>query len=156
MGWPRPSSVLYSVLKRVSTWEKKMQKKWALILGASSGFGGASAVALAKEGYHIFGIHLDRQVTMPKVNGIIKKIQNTGHKAVFYNANAADPIKRADILDEIKERLRVLGEIDVARGSGKVCKLLGINLLRNHEESYLAEKRKEFFDPRSNPFTFSI
>ena len=61
---------------------------------------------MAKEGYHIFGIHLDRQITMPQVNQIIKKIQNTGHKAVFYNANAADPIKRADILDEIKERLK--------------------------------------------------
>jgi len=80
------------------------QKKWALVLGASSGFGGASAVALAKEGYHIIGVHLDRQVTMPKVNQIIKKIERTGHKAVFFNANAADAIKRGEILDEIKER----------------------------------------------------
>ncbi len=81
-----------------------MTKKWALILGASSGFGGASAVALAKEGYNIFGIHLDRQVTMPNVNQIIKKVQHTGSKAVFFNMNAADPIKRNDTLDEIKER----------------------------------------------------
>ena len=81
-----------------------MQKKWALILGASSGFGGASAVALAKEGYHILGVHLDRQVTMPNVQKIIKAIEKTGHKAVFFNINAADPIKRNDILDEIKER----------------------------------------------------
>ncbi len=81
-----------------------MKKKWALILGASSGFGGATAVALAKEGYHIFGIHLDRQVTMPNVEKIKNEIEKTGRKAVFFNANAADPIKRADILDEIKER----------------------------------------------------
>jgi enoyl-[acyl-carrier protein] reductase III len=81
-----------------------MVKKWALILGASSGFGGAAAISLAKAGYNIFGIHLDRQVNMPKVNQIIKKIQNTGHKAVFYNINAADAIKRNDILDEIVER----------------------------------------------------
>jgi len=81
-----------------------MQKKWALILGASSGFGGASAVALAKEGYHIIGIHLDRQITMPNVQKIIKSIEKTGHKAVFFNINAADPIKRNDVLDEIKER----------------------------------------------------
>ncbi|MCF8241123.1 MAG: SDR family oxidoreductase [Melioribacteraceae bacterium] len=81
-----------------------MQNKWALILGASSGFGGASAVALAKAGYHIIGIHLDRQVTMPNVNQIIKKIEKTGHKAVFFNINAADQIKRNDILDELKER----------------------------------------------------
>ncbi len=81
-----------------------MQKKWALILGASSGFGGASAVALAKEGYNIIGIHLDRQITMPNVNKIIKAIEKLGHKAVFFNINAADPIKRNDVLDEIKER----------------------------------------------------
>lgn len=81
-----------------------MEKKWALVLGASSGFGGASAVALAKAGYNILGVHLDRQSTMPKVNQIIKKIEKTGHKAVFFNMNAADSIKRNDTLDEIKER----------------------------------------------------
>ena len=80
-----------------------MDKKWALILGASSGFGGASAIKLAQNGYHIFGVHLDRQVNMPKVNNIIKKIEKTGHKAVFFNMNAADELKRNDILDEIKE-----------------------------------------------------
>ena len=81
-----------------------MTQKWALILGASSGFGGASAIELAKNGYHILGIHLDRQSTMHKVSSIIKKIEKTGHKAVFFNMNAADQLKRNDTLDEIKER----------------------------------------------------
>ncbi|MBK7981516.1 MAG: SDR family oxidoreductase [Ignavibacteriae bacterium] len=81
-----------------------MTQKWALILGASSGFGGASAIELAKNGYNIFGIHLDRQSTMHKVDLIIKKIEKTGHQAVFYNMNAADQLKRNDTLDEIKER----------------------------------------------------
>ncbi len=82
---------------------KYMVKKWALILGASSGFGGASAVELAKAGYNIFGIHLDRQVTMPNVNSIIKKIERTGQKALFFNMNAADQLRRNDTLDEIKD-----------------------------------------------------
>lgn len=81
-----------------------MEQKWALILGASSGFGGASAIELAKNGYSIFGIHLDRQATMPQVQQIIKKIEKTGQRAVFFNINAADQIKRNDTLDEIKER----------------------------------------------------
>ncbi len=81
-----------------------MVKKWALILGASSGFGGASAVELAKAGYNILGVHLDRQVTMPAVNSIKRKIERTGQKAVFFNMNAADQLKRNDTLDEIKER----------------------------------------------------
>ncbi|OGU54645.1 MAG: 3-oxoacyl-ACP reductase, partial [Ignavibacteria bacterium RBG_13_36_8] len=72
-----------------------------------SGFGGATAVALARSGYHIFGVHLDRQVTIPEVQKIIKKIEKTGHKAIFFNINAADPIKRNDTLDEIKERFAI-------------------------------------------------
>lgn len=81
-----------------------MEKKWALILGASSGFGGASAVELSKAGYSIFGIHLDRQATMPAVQNVIRKIEKNGQKAVFFNINAADQIKINDTLDEIKER----------------------------------------------------
>jgi len=84
-----------------------MEHKWALILGASSGFGGASAIELAKNGYNIFGVHLDRQATMPQVQQIIKKIEKTGQHAVFFNINAADQIKINDTLDEIKERFAV-------------------------------------------------
>jgi len=80
-----------------------MDKKWALILGASSGFGGAAAVELAKAGYNIVGIHLDRQSTMPNVKNIIRKIHRAGSEELFYNINAADQIKRNDILDEIRE-----------------------------------------------------
>lgn len=80
-------------------------KHWALILGASSGFGGAVALELAKNGYNIFGVHLDRQITMPNVNNLIKKIEHNKQHAVFFNINAADSIKRNEVLDEIKERL---------------------------------------------------
>lgn len=81
-----------------------MENKYALILGASSGFGGATAIELAKNGYNIIGIHLDRQVTMPNVNHIIKKIEKNHRLALFFNINAADQIKRNDVLDEITER----------------------------------------------------
>ena len=81
-------------------------KPWALILGASSGFGGACALELAKNGYNIFGVHLDRQKTMPEVNSIIRRIEHTKQHAVFFNINAADSIKRNEVLDEIQERLR--------------------------------------------------
>jgi enoyl-[acyl-carrier protein] reductase III len=80
-------------------------KPWALILGASSGFGGACALELAKNGFNIFGVHLDRQVTMPNVINLVRRIEHTKQQAVFFNINAADSIKRNEVLDEIQERL---------------------------------------------------
>jgi enoyl-[acyl-carrier protein] reductase III len=84
---------------------KKPAHYWALILGASSGFGGATAIELAKNDYNIFGVHLDRQVTMPQVKQVIKEIEKHGRQAIFFNINAADSIKRQETLDEINERL---------------------------------------------------
>jgi NAD(P)-dependent dehydrogenase (short-subunit alcohol dehydrogenase family) len=78
--------------------------EWALILGASSGFGGSTAIELARNGMNIFGVHLDRQATMPNVQSIIKEIRHTGREAIFYNINAADAIKRNETLDDIVER----------------------------------------------------
>jgi NAD(P)-dependent dehydrogenase (short-subunit alcohol dehydrogenase family) len=77
---------------------------WALILGASSGFGGATAIELARHGMNIFGVHLDRLATMPTVQHVIKEIKHHGREAVFFNINAADAIKRNEILDEVQER----------------------------------------------------
>ncbi len=80
-------------------------KPWALVLGASSGFGGAVSLELAKHGYNIFGVHLDRAVTIPDVKSLMRKIEHTKQHAVFFNINAADAIKRNEVLDEITERL---------------------------------------------------
>ncbi len=88
---------------------RQKSSDWALILGASSGFGGAAAVELAKLGLNIFGVHLDRQATMPAVERILRDIKHTGSKAVFYNINAADAIKREETIDDILERLNESG-----------------------------------------------
>jgi len=87
-----------------------MEKKWVLILGASSGFGGAAAVEFAKYGYDIIGVHLDRQSTMPNVQSLVRKIHKCGREALFFNINAADQIKRNDTLDEIAERFSANGK----------------------------------------------
>ena len=40
------------------------REPWALVLGASSGFGEATALALAADGYHVAGVHLDRRASL--------------------------------------------------------------------------------------------
>ena len=81
------------------------QEYWALILGASSGFGEATALKLANDGFNILGVHLDRQATMPNVERIINEIKSSGVEAKFYNVNAADEFKRNEIITEIKSLL---------------------------------------------------
>lgn len=72
---------------------------YALILGASSGFGKAIALTLAKDGVNIIGVHLDRATTMPDVEKEIEEIKSHGVEAHFFNINAADPQKREEVLD---------------------------------------------------------
>ena len=76
---------------------------WALILGSSSGFGEAVSLELARIGYNIFGVHLDRRAGMAHVEEITAKIRASGREAIFSNVNAADPEKRKEVIGGIKE-----------------------------------------------------
>ena len=85
--------------------EAALEGKWALILGASSGFGGAAARGFAAAGMNVFGIHLDRRATMENVDTIVSEIEGAGREALFINMNAADAEKRADALDQMRAKL---------------------------------------------------
>jgi enoyl-[acyl-carrier protein] reductase III len=76
--------------------------RWALILGASSGFGEACARALAGAAYNIFGVHLDRRAGLEHVQHLKAELESIGRKAHFFNINAADPEKMEDALDQMK------------------------------------------------------
>ena len=79
--------------------------KWALILGASSGFGAAAARELARRGMHIIGVHLDRRAALAGVEELVKSLQGAGVQALFFNVNAADPAKRQEVLDQVQPKL---------------------------------------------------
>ena len=70
---------------------------WVLILGCSTGHGGATAKRLAKDGYGIIGFHLDRGDVKKEAELLKEEISkiNDG-KVFFWNINAAS----VDVMDE--------------------------------------------------------
>lgn len=78
--------------------------RWALILGASSGFGEAAARAFGAAGYHVAGVHLDRRAGMAHVQEIAQAIEGHGVQARFFNVNAADAGKRAEVIAALREQ----------------------------------------------------
>jgi NAD(P)-dependent dehydrogenase (short-subunit alcohol dehydrogenase family) len=92
---------------RTSSGERIRLNGWALVLGASSGFGAATSLALAEAGLDLFGVHLDRKATMGNVERLRGEIQARGRRALFFNVNAADAEARARASGEME---RVLAE----------------------------------------------
>ncbi len=83
--------------------------RWALVLGASSGFGEASSKHLARSGYNIAGVHLDRSATLKHVEDIKAEIESTGHRALFFNVNAAQENSRQEVLDALASDIQENG-----------------------------------------------
>lgn len=77
-------------------------QKCALILGASSGFGAASSLALARHGFDIIGVHLDRRATVANAVKISSEIREMGRQALFFNVNAADAKRRLEVIQAIQ------------------------------------------------------
>jgi enoyl-[acyl-carrier protein] reductase III len=80
----------------------KERKLYALILGVSSGFGKACAIELAKEGYNIYGVHLDMGANKKKAEELSDFIASMGVDCKFFNVNAADDTVRTEIIEYIK------------------------------------------------------
>jgi enoyl-[acyl-carrier protein] reductase III len=84
---------------------KVVNGKNALILGASSGFGAATALRLAKDGFNIFGVHLDRKSAMKGVEELIGEIKSESVDVHFYNVNAADEEKRREVVRDVRSKI---------------------------------------------------
>jgi NAD(P)-dependent dehydrogenase (short-subunit alcohol dehydrogenase family) len=56
---------------------------------------------LARAGWNIFGVHLDRKATQQNADRIVAEIASAGRKAEFFNVNAADDQRRAEVVAAI-------------------------------------------------------
>lgn len=83
--------------------ENDTRERWALILGASSGFGAAAGRALAKAGYGIVGVHLDLRGTIENAKAVRDEIKALGANVVFHNVNAADEEKRRQVVEATRQ-----------------------------------------------------
>lgn len=123
-------------------------KDWAVILGASSGFGEATALELARSGYNIFGVHLDLRATLPHVKGIQDTIGVAGQEAVFFNINAADAEKRTRAVDAMAERVRA--------DEGSCVRVLLHSLAFGTLLPYIAEASKEAISQKQIDMTVDV
>ncbi|HUG47091.1 MAG TPA: SDR family oxidoreductase [Candidatus Limnocylindria bacterium] len=80
------------------------RERWALILGASSGFGAAAARSLARAGYPIVGVHLDLRGTRAAAEAVRDEVAATGVPVAFHNVNAADEGKRREVIADTQRR----------------------------------------------------
>lgn len=74
------------------------RERWAMVLGASSGFGAAAAKAWARAGFGIIGVHLDLRGTRAMAEAVRDEIAAMGVPVVFHNINAADEEKRHEVV----------------------------------------------------------
>ena len=126
-----------------------LENSWALILGASSGFGEAAALELSSHGMNIFGVHLDRKSTMPKVEEIKEKIKAKGREVAFFNINAADPEQRSKTLGEIEQ---ILDEHKNPSGIKVLMHSLAFGTLK----PYIAESEKDRVSNKNMDMTLDV
>ncbi len=83
-------------------------KPYALILGASSGFGKATARKLAENGYNIYGVHMDLGQNRVKAEEFRDELLALGVDVHFFNTNAADDRNRAAVVEAIKANAEIV------------------------------------------------
>ena len=76
-------------------------KKWALILGASSGIGAACAKKLAESGFNIYGIYLRKPQSV--IDELTSYIKSQNVDVCFHKMNAMNYDKRLEAINNLKD-----------------------------------------------------
>ena len=116
---------------------------WALILGASSGFGAATSRALAHRGMNIVGIHLDSKSTLPNAKAVQADIEAAGRQAIFINMNASNADKRAKAIEKMTE-------------AGVKIKVMLHSLAFGALKPMVADTREESLDQKQIEMTLDV
>ena len=128
------------------------RERWALILGASSGMGEATALTLAANGYRIAGVHLDFRAALTHVEELKAKIGALGSEALYFNMNAADDEKRAAALATLAERF----ERSRAAGHEPYVRVVMHSLAFGSLVPFLADDPKDAVDRKKMEMTQDV
>ena len=128
------------------------RERWALILGGSSGMGEATALALAKAGYNIAGIHLDFRAALAHVEEVKAAIEAEGVQALYINMNAADDEKRAAALVTLRERF----DASEAAGRHPYVRVVMHSLAFGSLVPFIADDPKEAVDRKKMEMTQDV
>lgn len=129
--------------------------KWALVLGASSGFGEACSLELARNGFDIAGVHLDRRATLPNVERITSQIRELGREALFFNMNAADEEGRKKVVEALGQRRRPAEPGD-SQPSGSPVVVLLHSLAFGTLRPYVGDRREECLTQKQLEMTVDV
>ncbi|MEU6177761.1 SDR family oxidoreductase [Streptomyces coeruleorubidus] len=76
---------------------------WCLILGASSGMGRATALAMAREGANVFGVYFGTTAQQEEADALVEELHALGVRTSFHNLNAAKEQTRTEVVARLAE-----------------------------------------------------
>src|SRR5262245_64902563 len=126
--------------------------RWAVILGASSGMGEATARALAAAGYNVCGIHLDFRAGLTHVEELKADLEKAGAEVLYINMNAADDEKRAAAVAELSARFEAARKA----GRGPFVKVVMHSLAFGSLVPFLSDDPKSAVDRKKMEMTQDV